>query len=73
MTMNKCYGCIFLDEYQDMGARTPICTRCDDLLDTFKAHRDLIPCPWHITKGEIIKLQELLKWDSFDKLMKGEK
>ena len=70
MSMNKCYGCIFNSEYQDMGASTTICTRCNDLLDAFKAYRDFTPCPWYITKDEIIKLQELLKWDSLDKLMK---
>ena len=64
MTMNKCHGCIFLDEYQDMGASTPICNRYENILEAFQASRDLEPCPWHITHYEIIKLQELLKWDS---------
>ena len=57
--MDKCYQCLFKSEYRDMGASVPICTRCrGDLLSAIEAYNSQEPCQWHITKDEVIKLQE---------------
>ena len=56
--MSKCSGCIFLDTYQDMGARTPLCMRGRlDLGEAIKACRDSTPCEWHITRKQIEHMQ----------------
>ena len=54
---HKCYGCIFADEYQDMSARTPLCDRIIDLERAVKEYDKPGPCQYHITRREIIRLQ----------------
>lgn len=56
--MKKCYGCLFLGEYQDMGASTPVCTREAEFLDAIKAVGEPAPCCWHITKQQVKALQD---------------
>ena len=55
--MSKCNGCLFVGEYRDMGASTPLCNRCKDFSEAIKEYQKAEPCKWYITKGDIIKLQ----------------
>ena len=54
---NKCRGCIFEDEYRDMSAYVKLCDRYIDMERAIREHRKPGPCEYHITKREIIKLQ----------------
>jgi hypothetical protein len=56
--MDKCYKCIFADEYRDMGATIPVCGRIKDFIEAVNARQDTEPCPFHITKEKIINLQD---------------
>lgn len=56
--MNKCYRCLFEDEYYDMGASVPVCNRRERFDEAIEAHSDPNPCKWHITLKEVIALQE---------------
>lgn len=55
--MIKCYGCLFVGEYQDMGASIPLCNRCNDFIEAIKEYQKTEPCKWYITRDKIIKLQ----------------
>ena len=55
--MNKCYGCLFVGEYRDMGASTPLCNRCAGLCEAVEEYKKAEPCKYYITKAEIIRLQ----------------
>ncbi len=55
--MNKCYKCLFAGEYRDMGASTPVCERCADFAEAIKEYEKAEPCKWHITRADIIRLQ----------------
>lgn len=55
--MHKCNDCLFIGNYQDMGASTPLCTRCNDLCEAIKEYEKTEPCKWHITKLQIIAMQ----------------
>lgn len=55
---NKCYGCLFVGEYRDMGASTPLCTRCTDFSKAIMAVENTEPCKWFITKSDVKKLQD---------------
>lgn len=60
--MNKCSECIFLDNYQDMGASTPICMRGDkDLVEMFRSCAGSTPCEWHVTREQIEHMQDQMK------------
>lgn len=56
--MNKCYNCLFVGAYQDMSASTPLCTRGNDLCEAIKEYNKAEPCKWHITKMQIISMQQ---------------
>lgn len=53
MRMNKCSGCFYKGEYQDMGGSTPVCLRQMHLLDAIKAYKSEGPCIFHTTFGEV--------------------
>lgn len=55
--MSKRYGCLFVGEYQDMGASIPLCNRCNDFIKAMKEYQKTEPCKWYITRDKIIKLQ----------------
>lgn len=56
---DKCEGCIFAEDVQDMHATFPICNRdIDDFIESVNARRDTEPCPWHISAKRIIQLQD---------------
>ena len=55
--MNKCYKCLFAGEYRDMCASTPVCNRGYNLVEAVKEYQKNEPCKWHITKDDIIRLQ----------------
>ena len=57
--MGNCRGCIFEGEFRDMGSSVPVCNRCDNLVDAIAANNSKTPCEWHITKSELIKLQNM--------------
>lgn len=59
-TYSKCYGCLFRDEYRDMGASTPVCAREHNLTDAFYANTKPGPCKWYITRDQVRELQEVL-------------
>ena len=54
---DKCFGCIFAEEMKDMDTIFPICCREHDFIESSNARRDPNPCPWYITRKEIIRVQ----------------
>ena len=63
---NKCYGCIFNGEYQDMGACTPICDRESDFLKAFEVHSSKNPCMYYITRQDVIVIQDAILTEKGD-------
>ena len=51
--VDKCDGCIFRGEYQDMGATTPICKKGLDLAEAVKMRNDTTPCKYKTTWREV--------------------
>ena len=54
---DKCEGCIFAYEEEYMTATIPICPREEDYIESVNARTDDGPCPWYISKQQIIDLQ----------------
>lgn len=55
---NKCQGCLFLQHYEDIQGRIPICGRNTYRLSDAISAYEAPDCPWHITKADIIRMQD---------------
>lgn len=51
--MNRCNECIFIGEYRDMGASTPVCKMCDSFLEAVKMPEKQEPCKLKVTWKEV--------------------
>lgn len=51
--VDKCEGCVYRGEYQDMGATTPICNKGIDLAEAVNMRNDPNPCKYNTTWREI--------------------
>lgn len=59
--MIKCAGCVWADNYSNMGCQLPVCTRIDDLNLAVKECEKEGKCENKITKGEVHELQERIE------------
>ena len=50
---DKCEDCVYIGEYQDMGATTPICKKGYDLCEAVNMRNDTKPCELKVTWSEI--------------------
>lgn len=51
--IDKCEGCIYRGEYQDMGATTPICKREHHLVNAIELRNSPNPCKYKTTWREV--------------------